>query len=175
MGYQSKFKGVSKFRKGKLSAVWQYVCHYVIRCLSRRTRGTHSIGKPLFDIVWSNFIRNPVNYGHILWEDFLQYVSKGTPKEGMTELTYARFLSLYLVDLHKNANLILGNDTNLFSTRDLKRYIPSKYKSIFGPTRCLPSHILQTIGITTLSVVDHTVDTSSSSPYRSTPPNPPSQ
>lgn len=164
MGSQAKLKGVIKFKKGKLPAVWQYVYHYVIRCLSGRTGGTNIMGKPLLDLVWSIFTGNPVNYGHILWEDFLQYVSKGAPKEGMNELTSARFWSLCLVDLHKDANFSLGNDTNLFSARDLKRYIPSKYQSIFSPIRHISSHILQSVGLTTLLVANHIVDTSSISP-----------
>lgn len=34
---------------------------------------------------------NAVTYGQILWDNFLQYVSKNTPKEEMIELTFARF------------------------------------------------------------------------------------
>ena len=79
------------------------------------------MGKALLNIVWSIFTRNSVNYENILWEDFLQYVSKGTPKEGKMELKYARFWSMYLIDLNKDANLSLSNDTNLLSARDLKR------------------------------------------------------
>lgn len=113
MGYQGKLKGVAIFKKGKLLVVWQYVFHYVIRCLSGRTGGIDNMGIPLLEIVWSIFTGNPVNYGNNLWEDFLQYISKGNPKERMLELTSARFWSLCLVDLHKDANLSLGNDTKI--------------------------------------------------------------
>lgn len=45
MGYQAKIKGIAEFEKGKLPVVWQYVCHYVIRCLSGKTGGTDNMGK----------------------------------------------------------------------------------------------------------------------------------
>ena len=126
MDYQSKLKGVEEFKKSKLPAVWQFVCHFVIRCLSGRTGGTDNMGKQLLDIVWSVYTGNAVNYGQIIWDDFLQYISKDAPKEGMIELTFARFWSLCLVDLHKDAKLSMGSDTNLFSACDLKMYNPSK-------------------------------------------------
>lgn len=103
------------------------------------------MGKSLLDIVWSIFTGKPVNYGKIIWEEFLQYVSKGAPKEGMAELTFARFWSLCLVDLHKDANLSMGDDTNLFSARDLKWYNPSKDQFVFGHIRCVPMYIVESI------------------------------
>lgn len=66
IGYQAKLKGITKFKKGKLPTVWQYVFHYIIRCLSGRTGGTDNTGNPLLDIVWSIFTENPVNYGNFL-------------------------------------------------------------------------------------------------------------
>lgn len=82
----------------------------------------------------------------------------------MTELTSARVWSLYLVDLHKDANLNLGNDTNLFSARDIKRYTASKDQTIFGPTRRLPIYILQSVRLSTLLVADQIVDMSGTAP-----------
>lgn len=76
---------------------------------------------------------------------FLQYVSKDAPKEGMTKVTFARFWSLRLVDLHKDSKLSMGNDNNLFSAHDLKRYNPSKDQSIFGPICRLPMYVLESI------------------------------
>lgn len=55
MGYQSKLKGVAELKKAKLLAVWQYIFHYVIRCLSGRTGGTDNMGQPLLYIVWIIF------------------------------------------------------------------------------------------------------------------------
>ena len=89
------------------------------------------------------------------------------------ELTSARYRSVCLIDLHKDAKLSLGNDTNLFSCRDFKRYNPSKDQSLFGPVKRLPIYILESIGLSNLQLADHIVDTSGIAPYRSTPPIPP--
>lgn len=72
MRYQVKLKGVSEFKKRKLLDVLQFVCHFVIYCLSGRTGGMDNIRKQLMDIVWSIFTSNPINYGQIIWEDFVQ-------------------------------------------------------------------------------------------------------
>ena len=47
------------------------------------------MGIKLLEIIWSIYIGNAVNYGIILWDDFLQYISKDAPKEGLKELTFA--------------------------------------------------------------------------------------
>ena len=90
----------------------------------------------------------------------------------MTKLTFARFWSLCLVDHHKDANLKLGNDTNLFSARDLKRYNPSKDQSIFGPILRLPMYILESIGLTNIEVADHILAISDIARYHSSPARP---
>lgn len=90
----------------------------------------------------------------------------------MTELTFARFWSLCLVDLHKEANLSMGNATNLFSARDLKRYNPSKDQNNFGPICRLPMYILKSIGLTTVEVPDHIMAMSHIAPYHSSLPIP---
>ena len=107
------------------------------------------MGLKLLELVWSIFTGHDVNYGQILWDDFLQYIPKETPKENPIELTFARFWALCISDLHHDANLNMGNDINLFITRDLKRYAYSKDQSIFGPIRRLPIHILTTVGLKT--------------------------
>lgn len=122
------------------------------------------------EIVRSIYTGNAVNYGQILWDDFLQYIAKEDPREDATELTFARFWSLCILDLHKDAKLDMGNDTNLFSTRDLKSYTASKDQIVFGPLRRLPMYILESIGLTNLEVTDHIVATSGISPYHSSPP-----
>lgn len=167
MGYQKKLKGVAEFKRNQLPSVWQFVCHYVIRCLSGRTGCTDNMGIKLLEIIWSIFMGNAVNYGQILWDDFLQYVSKDAPKEGMNELTFARFWSLCIFDLQKDAKLSLGKDTNLFSSRDLKRYIASKDQTMFGPLRRLPMHIVESIGLATIEVADHIQATSDIDSYHS--------
>lgn len=113
-----------------------------------------------------------VNFGQILWEDFLQYVPKKSPKNDASELTFARFWSLYIYDLHKEAKVSMGDDTSLFITRDLKRYTPSKDQTIFGPLRHLPFYILESLGLSDTAVADHIVATSGLEPYHSTPPQP---
>ena len=80
----------------------------------------------LLELVWSIFTDNDVNYGQIVWDDFLQYFPKEIPKENPTELTFARFWSLYIFDLHHAAKISMGNDIDFFITRDLKKYVPSK-------------------------------------------------
>lgn len=50
MGYQKKLKGVAEFKRNQLPSVWQFVCHYVIRCLSGRTGCTNNMG-----IFWRSF------------------------------------------------------------------------------------------------------------------------
>lgn len=166
MGYKSKLKGITEYKKGKLPAIWEYVCHYVISCLSRRTGGMDNMGKPLLDIVWSIFIGNAMNYGNILWDDFLQYVSIGSPKEGIMEITSTKYWYMCLIDLQKDAQLKVGYNTNLFSYRDLKRFNPSKDQSLFGHIRLLLMHILESIRLTDFQVDDHIEATSGLAPYR---------
>ena len=84
MGYQKKIKGIGEFKKNQLPAVWQFVCHFVIRSLSGRTGGTENMGLKLLELVWSNFTGHDVNYGQILWDDFLQYIPKKSPRENPT-------------------------------------------------------------------------------------------
>ena len=122
MGYQKKTKGIGEFKKNKLPAVWQFVCHFVIRNLSGRTGGTDSMGLKLLELVWSIFTSHDIIYGQILWDDFLQDIPKASPRENPTELTFAMFWSLCSSDLHTDARISMGNDINLFVTKDLKRY-----------------------------------------------------
>ena len=66
----------------------------------------------------------------------------------------------------------MGNDTNLFATKYLKRYNPSSDQTLFGPIRRLPTHILSTLGPKTVDVSDHIEATEGIAPYPSTPPLP---
>ena len=91
MGYQKKLRGIGEFKKNQLPAVWQFVCHFIIRSFSCRTGGTKNMGIKLLELVRSIFTGNPVNYGQILRDDFLQYIPKESPKEDATVLTFARF------------------------------------------------------------------------------------
>lgn len=85
--------------------------------------------KHLLDIVWSIFIGKVVDYGTILSDDFNQYVGKGSPKEGLTNLTSSFCLSIWWtftmklklvlemksISLHADiSNDILIPKTNLF-------------------------------------------------------------
>ena len=130
------------------------------------------MGIKVKELVWSIFTANPVNYGQILWYDFLQYIPKESPRKVATQLTCARFWSLCILDLHKQAMLDMGDDSSLFVTRDLKRYIASKDQSMFGPLRRLPGHILESIGLNTLEVTNHIEATDGIDPYHSSPPHP---
>ena len=113
------------------------------------------MGLKLLELVWSIFTGHDANYGQILWDDFLQYIPKETLRETPTELTFARFWSLCISDLHRDAKLSMGSDINFFVTRDLKRYPPSKDQYVFEPLRRFPIHILTTIGLKTKEVSDH--------------------
>lgn len=62
MSYQKRLKGVGEFKKTKLPAIWQFVCHYVIRSFSGIIEGTDNMGKKHLDIVWSIFTGNTVDY-----------------------------------------------------------------------------------------------------------------
>lgn len=85
-----------------------------------------NMGIKFLELVWSIFTGNAVKFGQFLWDDFLQYIPKETPRQDATELTFARFWSLCILDLHKEAKLDMGDESTLFITRDLKRYTPSK-------------------------------------------------
>ncbi|XP_052621215.1 uncharacterized protein LOC111897072 [Lactuca sativa] len=155
MGYQKKIKGIGEFKKNQLPVVWQFICHFVICSLFDRTGGTDNMGLKLLELVWSIFTAHDVNYGQIFWDDFLQYIPKESPRENPTELTFARFWSLCISDLHTDAGLSMGNDINLFITKDLKRYNPFTDQYDFGPIRRLPVHIPSTLGLETTDVSDH--------------------
>lgn len=73
IGYQEKLKGVLYSKKRKLPAVWQLTCHYIIQCIFGLTGGTVAMGKQLLYMFWSIFINEPVDYGAILWDDFITY------------------------------------------------------------------------------------------------------
>ena len=110
------------------------------------------MGLKLLELVWSIFIGHGVNYGHILWDDFLQYIPKQSLRQNPTELTFARFWSLCISDLHANVGIDMAGDINFFVTKDLKRYNPSSDQTIFDPIRRLPTHILSTLGLETADV-----------------------
>lgn len=76
------------------------------------------------------------------------------------------------MDLHKEANLSLGNHIKIFSARELKRYNLSKDHSVFGPIHHLPMYILESIGLATIELANHIMATSDISPYHSFPPRP---
>ena len=133
------------------------------------------MGLKLLELVWSIFTSHDVNYGQILRDDFLQYIPKESPREIQTKLTFARFKSLCISDLHADARLSMGNDISLFITKDLKKYNPSKDQSLFGPIRRLPVHILSTLGLETPDVSDHIEATEGIDPYLPTPPLPTQQ
>ena len=63
MGYQKKLKGIGEFKKNQLPAVWQFVCHFVIRSLSGRTGGTDNMGLKLLELVCGIFTGHDVNVG----------------------------------------------------------------------------------------------------------------
>ena len=113
------------------------------------------MGLKLLELVWSIFTGRDVNYGQILWDDFLQYIPKESPRQNPSELTFARFWSLCISDLHADARIDMGGDINLFVTKDLKRYNPSSDQTIFCPIRRLPTHILSSLGLETADVSDH--------------------
>lgn len=122
MRYRKRLKGVADFKKGKLPTVWQFVCHYLICCLSGRTGGTGAMGKQLLDLLWSIFTGEAVNSETILWDDFIQYIRRKTPREGLTKVTSARFWSQCIRNLHNEAHVSISNDINHVACRDLKRY-----------------------------------------------------
>ncbi|KAL7615706.1 hypothetical protein Lser_V15G03411 [Lactuca serriola] len=172
MGYQKKIKGIGKFKKSQLPTVWQYVCHYVIHSLSGRTGGIDNMGLKLLELVWSIFTGHDVNYGQILWDDFLRYIPKESPKEKPTKLTFARFWSLCILDLHSDTGISMGYDINFFISKDIKRYSPSSDQTPFGPIRRLPTYSLTTLGLETADVSDHIKATEGIDLYPSTPPLP---
>ncbi|KAL7616498.1 hypothetical protein Lser_V15G02342 [Lactuca serriola] len=172
MGYQKKIKGIGEFKKNQLPVVWQFVCHFIIRSLSGRTRGTENMGLKLLELVWSIFTGHDVNYGRILWDNFLQYIPKESPRQNPTDLTFARFWSFCISNLHADAGIDMGGDINFFFTKDLKRYNPSSDQTIFGPICKLPTHILSTVGHETADVSDHIEATEGIGPYLPTPPLP---
>ena len=63
MGYHKKLKGIGEFKKNQLPVMWQFVFHFVIRNVSKRTGGTDNMGIKLLEIVWRFYTRNMVNYG----------------------------------------------------------------------------------------------------------------
>ncbi|KAL7589609.1 hypothetical protein Lser_V15G41252 [Lactuca serriola] len=172
MGYQKKVKGIGEFKKNQLPAVWQFVCHFIIRSLSGRTGGTYNMGLNPLELVWSIFTGHDVNYGQILWDDFLQYIPKESPRQNPSELNFAQLWPLFISDLHANAKIDMGDDINFFVTKDLKRYNPSSDQTIFGPICRLPVHILSTLGIETPDVSYHVEATEGIEPYLPTPPLP---
>lgn len=128
--------------------------------------------KQLWDIIQSIFTREVVDYGTIHWVDFIQYVRNGSPKDRYTKLTSARFWSLGLVNLFKDADIILGDELNSFSWWDLKRYSFPKDQSIFDPIRQLWMHILTSLGLFNFVFNDYIKATNDIAPYCSTPPSP---
>ena len=56
------------------------------------------MGLKLLELVWSIFTDNSINYEQILWDDFLQYIPKESPRQNPIELTFARFWSLCISD-----------------------------------------------------------------------------
>lgn len=130
------------------------------------------MGLKLRELVWSLFTGNAVNFGQILWDDFLQYIRKENPKQDATELTFSRYWSLCVSYLYKEAQLGMGDDSTLFITRDLKKYTPSKDQTIFGPLKRLPMYILESIGLSDTAVAGHIVATSGFEPYQSSSPQP---
>lgn len=169
---QSKLKGVSDFKKSKLPDVLEFVCYYLIRCFSSRTGGTDAMGKQFLDLLWSILTYKTVDFGSILWDDLLSYVGRNQPRQGLTDVTSARFWSLCIKDLHSTTNISLGAYINFFVCRKHKRYSLPKDQTIFGPIRQLPLHILTKVGLITKLVSGLMEATNDVPPYRSIPPSP---
>lgn len=89
----------------------------------------------------------------------------------MNKITFAYVWSLCIFDLHKEANMNMGNDTNLFSTHNLKRYTASKDQTIFGPICRLHMYILESIGLINIEVADHIMVVSDIALYHSSLPS----
>lgn len=86
-------------------------------------------------MLWSIFNGELVDYRTILWDDFITYVGRDSPRQGLTEVTFSRFLSLCIKDSHDKAKLILGEDINFFIYKELKRYYLPKDQSMSSTIR----------------------------------------
>lgn len=172
MSYQSKLKEVFDFKKVKTSRCVAIRVSLSYSMPFRKNRQHRHHGKAILDLLWSIFTGEPVDFGSILWDDLLSYVGRNQPRQGLTDVTSARFWSLCIKDLHSTTNISLGAYINFFVCRKHKRYSLPKDQTIFGPIRQLPLHILTKVGLITKLVSGLMEATNDVPPYRSIPPSP---
>lgn len=120
------------------------------------------MGKQFMYLLWSIFTGEPMDFGSILWDDFLTYVGRNEPRTGLTEVTSARFSSLWLKD-HLAA-------TNISLRRTWTSSSVVNWKGTLFPIKQLLLHILTEVGLITHFVSNRMEATNDVLPYHSTLP-----
>ncbi|XP_023749803.1 uncharacterized protein LOC111898110 [Lactuca sativa] len=154
MGYlPPRLEMTPDFKKGKLPAIWQFLVHIILRCLTGKTGGTDTLSRVLLVFLFGLYTGKEVDFGTTIWKDFASYVF---PKK--KDIPCARFWALALQRGYKKLKFPLPEGDEMFSPRALLRYsIPDQ--SEFGKVARLPEAMLQYIEKDSKVLIGHIEET----------------
>ncbi|CAH1424597.1 unnamed protein product [Lactuca virosa] len=154
MGYlPPRLEMTPNFKKGKLPAMWQFLGHIILRCLTGKTGGTDTLSRALLVFLFGLYTGKEVDFGTTIWKDFASYVF---PKK--KDIPCARFWALALQRGYKKLKFPLPEGDEMFSPRALLRYsIPDQ--SEFGKVARLPEAMLQYIEKNSKVLIRHIEET----------------
>ncbi|CAI9295996.1 unnamed protein product [Lactuca saligna] len=163
MGYlPPRLEMTPNFKKGKLPAMWQFLVHIILRCLTGKTGGTDTLSRVLLVFLFGLYTGKEVDFGTTIWKDFASYVF---PKK--KDIPCARFWALALQRGYKKLKFPLPEGDEMFSPRALSRYaIPDQ--SEFGKVARLPEAMLQFIEKNSKVLIRHIKETGPPEPERPT-------
>lgn len=163
MGYlPPRLETTPSFKKTKLPAMWQFLVHLFVRCLSGKTGGTDTINRPFLVLLFGIYTGKEVDFGTTIWNDFSSYVF---PKK--KEIPCARFWALALRLMYTKLKVPLPEGEKMFIPRIISRYsIPDQ--SDFREAASLPEAMLQYIDENSEVLIIHTEETGPSEVKKTT-------
>ncbi|KAI3517338.1 hypothetical protein L1887_16552 [Cichorium endivia] len=163
MGYlPPRLETTPSFKKTKLPAMWQFLVHLFVRCLSGKTGGTDTINRPFLVLLFGIYTGKEVDFGTTIWNDFASYVF---PKK--KEIPCARFWALALRWMYTKLKVPLPEGEKMFIPRIISRYsIPDQ--SDFREVANLPEAMLQYIDENSEVLITHTEETGPSDVKKNT-------
>ncbi|KAL4575113.1 hypothetical protein LXL04_021954 [Taraxacum kok-saghyz] len=147
----------SNFRKGELPAMWRFLMHFLLRCLTGKTGGTDTVNRSFLVLLFGIYTGKEVDIGTFLWKDFVSHVF---PKK--KEIPCARFWALALQMMYENAKVEvkLPQGEKMFTPRPISRYTISDQFD-FRKVGHLPEAMLQYIDENSEVLIKHKKETGS--------------
>ncbi|KAI3751769.1 hypothetical protein L2E82_22860 [Cichorium intybus] len=165
MGYAYQLPKLYQLSKGHISPLWQCLIHYIIKCLSGKMGGTDQLSKCLLELLWSLYTGYEIDYGEILFEDFLAYIPTSQKPKG--KIHSARFWAMCIEHVYQTLQIPIpsprSKDDKLVMP-EAKQYAP-KIDTVFSKLRKLPDCLLNLADPKEPALLSHLSETTNVSPY----------